>query len=1283
MKKIKLIFSVSLLTILAFICTACKKDLSITMSYDNTKISVKVGETVNVKPNITLGKNVKDPYTLEYTSSKTDVATVDQEGNLVAIAPGSTRITVTANDKNKTSVNLQVTVVARKEYRIKYDPVGGELPDDAPKEFLEDDVVTLPTPTKDGYDFVGWFEDGVQVTKVENKHYSLVAHWQLHDYKINYNTDGGDLPENAPKGFAHGQAESVTLPTPTKDNHRFLGWFEGNAQVTELVENRDYDLVAHWARVYNITYDPDGATLPEDAPRTFEDPTGVTLPVLTKTGYEFLGWFENDVKVDALTAKDYNLVAHWQILKFTITYDPADGVLPTDAVREFEYGQKVTLPTPTKDGYIFDGWFENGAKVTVIANRSYNLVAHWKKQTFTITYDPAEGELPADAVREFEYGDNVTLPVPTRNGYEFAGWFENDEQVTEVENKNYDLVAHWNKQTYTITYTGYNEGELPVDAPKTYSIDDLPLNLPILSREGFDFAGWNTGSQTITIITKCENYNLTAVFVNEPNEVVYHIENGHFAEENLATWDLVVDEFFTDFYEYLQATIGLDMDYEAFKGKPGAYEQGGWYNYGISKGKKLFLAEDGVVNKKDNDEHFLNSEKYYDKWINFFNKLNEFVHTINSDQTLYGDAFAADMRFYQLFNKHSNFYGDSSLLSKHAGHTIDAYEELRLLVFAEIVPPTEYSSDNVITFPDAVNNYGLEFLGWYTSPDFEEETKVENSESFRAGRVHLYAKWEPETKVESITVENEITQIELYKTHQFVWKISPDGATIKDVEFSSDTPGVLSVTKDGLLTAIKLGRAKITLKVIANPELNKTYEIEVVSPDNIDVTFTDEYNGVLSVQETVQLIVKLAGTFVGKNVTYTADDSGVLKVNESGLVTALKEGYGTITVALSDDSSKNVTIGVYVKGAESSERVDKLLALLAEANRAKVDTFTAELISGGDIAIVYSGVNLYLFDELHTTQIDKTPTYYGGTRESIEFITVHDTASPASRYNNASYLATGGASSIHYVVGDYAVNSVVDEKYMAWHAGDGSGAFEWLNTGVKQSDKSKPTFGVIDGYFSVNGTKTSIIVPTKGKRSNGSDAVIENVSEKYFTSLGPVWKVGDDGTVYMGNTWACFTQVWEGAVSSRGGNTRSIGIETCVNLKDNSGKAANLFDTWQRTAKLCADILVRYNLDVSRVQQHNTFSGKDCPHAMRKVGYWDKFIEMIEVEKAIKSEYKDAEITMVSHNPEIVDNTGQVVKIPTTTTTVSYTITVKIGQTSKSITLSSVIPGLCTWYNVN
>ena len=96
-----------------------------------------------------------------------------------------------------------------------------------------------------------------------------------------------------------------------------------------------------------------------------------------------------------------------------------------------------------------------------------------------------------------------------------------------------------------------------------------------------------------------------------------------------------------------------------------------------------------------------------------------------------------------------------------------------------------------------------------------------------------------------------------------------------------------------------------------------------------------------------------------------------------------------------------------------------------------------------------------------------------------------------------------------------------------------------------------------------------------------------------------------NGMYYIGNTW--YSQTYN-RIGNHGGNTNSIGIESCVN------RGSDIYLTWQRLAKLVAKLMDEYNFEKDQIVQHHYFSGKDCPQTMRTEGYWDHFLSLVDAE---------------------------------------------------------------------
>lgn len=136
-----------------------------------------------------------------------------------------------------------------------------------------------------------------------------------------------------------------------------------------------------------------------------------------------------------------------------------------------------------------------------------------------------------------------------------------------------------------------------------------------------------------------------------------------------------------------------------------------------------------------------------------------------------------------------------------------------------------------------------------------------------------------------------------------------------------------------------------------------------------------------------------------------------------------------------------------------------------------------------------------------------------------------------------------------------------------------------------------------------------------------------------------------------------------------GGNRNGVGIEMSV------AQDEDMYLTFQRTAKLASDILVRYNLPRSHIKFHQDFSGKWCPQGMLRGGMVPIFQAMADAEYAVRQAQGDRTILFESNNPEYVDQTGRVIQMPDRPMTVSYTVTVTEDGISTSRTFFTYLPG--------
>ena len=132
--------------------------------------------------------------------------------------------------------------------------------------------------------------------------------------------------------------------------------------------------------------------------------------------------------------------------------------------------------------------------------------------TYTVTLNTNDGTI-ADGkdVTSYNYGEGATLPTAgdmTREGYTFAGWYDNEvltgNPITEIstdETGNRTYWAKWTINQYTITYDldgGTAEGN-----PDTYTVETDAFTLKNPTRPGYTFTGWSgtglTGEDNLTV----------------------------------------------------------------------------------------------------------------------------------------------------------------------------------------------------------------------------------------------------------------------------------------------------------------------------------------------------------------------------------------------------------------------------------------------------------------------------------------------------------------------------------------------------------------------------------------------------------------------------------------------------------------------------------------------------------------------------------------------------------------------------------------------------------------
>lgn len=261
---------------------------------------------------------------------------------------------------------------------------------------------------------------------------------------------------------------------------------------------------------YNIAYNTNGGTTTvQGTPSYTIETTDFILPTVTKNGYT-VDWTYNGNPVnptalpttaDRVASKDMTFVATWTPVSYKVVYDVDGGVALPDSSYNIETAL-TTLPTPQREGYVFDGWYRGNQKVTSIpaGTGDVTLKAHWTEISYTLSFKTNNGTSLADI--SYTKTQPGTLPSGlTKEGYMFGGWFL-DENFTGSKleavpfpagtagqtNIPVMVYAKWTPTPYTITFN--TNGGSDQDALR-YTIETETFKLPTrTTKAGYTLVGW-------------------------------------------------------------------------------------------------------------------------------------------------------------------------------------------------------------------------------------------------------------------------------------------------------------------------------------------------------------------------------------------------------------------------------------------------------------------------------------------------------------------------------------------------------------------------------------------------------------------------------------------------------------------------------------------------------------------------------------------------------------------------------------------------------------------------
>ena len=346
---------------------------------------------------------------------------------------------------------------------------------------------------KTGYTFDGWYtsvdDDGSKYvfnTPV-TKSLTLYAGYIANNYTVTFNPDGGEVDPTS-KSVTYDSTYGE-LPTPIKAGYKFLGWYLGNSEITStstVTTAENHTLTAEWEKLEQPIYayfkavDTNGKTVilvkkenPEDADKTL-DRLGLTY---NSTG----SWFTYGKLMSAGTTLE-------GVKAELSSIDPYSGNAG------FTHGDKIVW---TSLDLKPAGWHDVYNKENT--NPAYHLDGELMFYSATFNNGLPEGStetvgnMPTNyygGIQDYYLLDEgITLPEPTRDGYDFIGWkVETDAEdggdisilanpetdgnadddavildagktYTFESGNNVTFTAQWKKHIYTVSVGAWKNGK--------------------------------------------------------------------------------------------------------------------------------------------------------------------------------------------------------------------------------------------------------------------------------------------------------------------------------------------------------------------------------------------------------------------------------------------------------------------------------------------------------------------------------------------------------------------------------------------------------------------------------------------------------------------------------------------------------------------------------------------------------------------------------------------------------------------------------------------------------
>ena len=194
--------------------------------------------------------------------------------------------------------------------------------------------------------------------------------------------------------------------------------------------------------------------------------------------------------------------------KLTVKFDPKGGAALADL--EIDEGSLATLPTPTKEGFVFQGWFmdedfQTEATISGLKEKlkegTITIYAKWEAEvpptpaSLTVHFNAKGGDAVQDATIQADTA--YTLPTASRGGFNFGGWyFEENYQTAvtvdglkaKISDGTVTVYAKWTEKSVNLSFNTKGGSVVPDRTVGAALIDTIVLPTP--EKADNKFARW-------------------------------------------------------------------------------------------------------------------------------------------------------------------------------------------------------------------------------------------------------------------------------------------------------------------------------------------------------------------------------------------------------------------------------------------------------------------------------------------------------------------------------------------------------------------------------------------------------------------------------------------------------------------------------------------------------------------------------------------------------------------------------------------------------------------------